>query len=122
MTTQDTRLSLDEIPGPRRLPVIGNVFDIDTANPLAGVVRMAAKYGPIFKLATPGGVRLFVSGPDLVEEICDDARFDKKVAGGLLQLREAVGSGLFTAKTDDRLWRRAHLSTSWSAISSILGM
>jgi cytochrome P450/NADPH-cytochrome P450 reductase len=109
MTTPNTPLSLDEIPGPRGLPLMGNVFDIDTADPLGGFVRMAAEYGPIFKLATPGAVRLFVSGPDLVEEICDDARFDKKVGGGLSNLRKCgAGSGLFTADTDDPLWNRAH--------------
>jgi len=81
MTTPQTPLSLDELPGPRGLPLIGNVFDIDTADPLGGFVRMAEEYGPIFKLATPGGVRLLVSGPELVDEVCDDARFDKKVTG-----------------------------------------
>jgi cytochrome P450 / NADPH-cytochrome P450 reductase len=109
MTTLSTLLSVNEIPGPRGLPLVGNVFDIDTADPLGGLVRMAAQYGPIFKLAAPGGSRLFVSGPDLVDEVCDDARFDKKVGAGLSNLRKGVaGSGLFTADTDDPLWHRAH--------------
>ena len=70
---------------------------------------MAEEYGPIFKIATPGGVRLFVSGPELVDEVCDDARFDKKVAGGLANLRKGPrGDGLFTSDTDDPLWARAH--------------
>jgi cytochrome P450 / NADPH-cytochrome P450 reductase len=100
---------LEEIPGPRGLPLVGNVFDIDTADPLGGFVRMAGEYGPIFKLATPGGDRLLVSGPDLVDEVCDDARFDKKVSGGLSNLRRgAADSGLFTSDTDDPLWHRAH--------------
>jgi cytochrome P450 / NADPH-cytochrome P450 reductase len=109
MTTPQTPLSLDELPGPRGLPLIGNVFDIDTADPLGGFVRMAEEYGPIFKLATPGGVRLLVSGPELVDEVCDDARFDKKVTGGLSNLRKGpAGSGLFTSDTEDPLWARAH--------------
>ena len=54
-------------------------------------------------------MRLFVSGPELVDEVCDDERFDKKVAGGLANLRKgAAGSGLFTSDTDDPLWARAH--------------
>ena len=54
-------------------------------------------------------IRLFVSGPELVNEVCDDERFDKKVAGGLANLRKgAAGSGLFTSDTDDPLWARAH--------------
>ena len=114
MATPDTpfptaHLTLDEIPGPRALPVLGNVFDIDTADPLGGFVRMAQEYGPIFKMTTGGTVRLLVSGPQLVDEVCDDVRFDKRLGGGLATLREGpVDSGLFTADTDDPLWARAH--------------
>jgi cytochrome P450/NADPH-cytochrome P450 reductase len=109
MTTPDAPLTLDDIPGPRGLPVLGNILDIDAADPLGGFVRMAAEYGPIFKIATPGGARLMVSGPDLVDEVCDDTRFDKKVSGGLSNLRRgATGNGLFTSETDDPLWHRAH--------------
>ena len=100
---------MEPIPGPRGVPVLGNVFDVDSADPLGGFVRMAEQYGPIFKLSVPGGVRLLVSGPDLVDEVCDDARFDKKIGGGLSVLqRGPAGAGLFTAETDDPLWVRAH--------------
>ena len=60
-----THLTLDEIPGPRALPVLGNVFDIDTADPLGGFVRMAEEYGPIFKIVTKGTALLLVAGPEL---------------------------------------------------------
>jgi len=84
--------SLDDIPGPHPLPLLGNAFDIDRADPLGGFVRMAQEYGPIFKIVTPGGLRLLVSGPELVDEVCDDERFDKLVSGGLGNLRKgAVG-------------------------------
>ena len=109
VTSRDDLLPLDDLPGPRGLPVIGNLLDIDSAGPMEGFVRMAAEYGPIFKLAIPGGTRVFVSGPDLVDEVCDDSRFDKLVGGGLASLRESgAGAGLFTADTDDPLWHRAH--------------
>ena len=88
---------LDAIPGPRPLPVVGNVFDIDTADPLGGFVRMAQEYGPIFKIVTKGTALVLVAGPELVDEVCDDARFDKRLGGGLATLREGpVDSGLFT--------------------------
>ena len=104
-----TTIELDEIPGPHGLPVVGNAFDIDADNPIEGFMEMAREYGPIFKLTIPGGARLIVSGPDLVEEICDDTRFDKLVGGGLANLRKgATDSGLFTSETDDPLWHRAH--------------
>jgi cytochrome P450/NADPH-cytochrome P450 reductase len=104
-----TMLSLDEIPGPRGLPLLGNVLDIDTAHPFESLMRMADEWGPIFKLTTPGGSRLVVSGAALVEEVCDEARFDKLVGGGLANLRkDSTDSGLFTADTHDPLWQRAH--------------
>ena len=50
-----------------------------------------------------------MSGPELVDEVCDDTRFDKKVGGGLANLRGVrPATGLFTAETDDPLWARAH--------------
>ncbi len=104
-----TTIALDEIPGPRGLPLVGNAFDIDGSSPIEGFLRMADEYGPIFRLTIPGGTRLIVSGAPLVDEICDDTRFDKMVGGGLSNLRKgAAGSGLFTADTADPLWHRAH--------------
>src|SRR5690242_7806574 len=104
-----TRIPIDEIPGPRTLPFVGNAFDIDAHHPFESMMGMAREYGPIFRLTTPGGVRLIVSGASLVEEICDDARFDKVVSGGLANVRQtATSTGLFTAETADPLWHRAH--------------
>ena len=102
-------IDLDHIPGPKGRPVVGNALDIDAENPIESFLELARLYGPIFKLSMPTGTRLFVSGPDLVAEVCDDSRFDKKVGAGLQQLRgSALGNGLFTSETDDPLWRRAH--------------
>ena len=102
-------IELDDVPGPKGLPFVGNILDIDSENPIETFVSMAEEYGPIFKLSTPAGTRLFVSGPQMVEEVCDDTRFDKMVGGGLAALRRGpTGNGLFTSDTDDPLWRRAH--------------
>src|SRR6476646_7037243 len=92
-----TTIELDQCPGPHGLPLVGNAFDIDAHNPIEGFIAMAADYGPIFKVTVPGSTRLMVSGPELVEEICDDSRFDKSV----------VGAGLFTADTEAPLSPRA---------------
>lgn len=88
---------------------MGNIFDIDSHRPIESLMELARQYGPIFRLTVPSGQLVIVSGVDLVDEICDDTRFDKPVTGGLAQLRNgAVGNGLFTAETRDPLWQRAH--------------
>ena len=102
-------IGLDDIPGPKARPIVGNALDIDAENPIETFLEMARDYGPIFKISVQTGTRIFVSGHDLVEELCDDARFDKKVGGGLANLRRGpTGNGLFTSETDDPVWRRAH--------------
>ena len=102
-------IDVDDIPGPRGVPFLGNVFDIDSHSPVEGLVQMARQYGPIYKVSVPAGTRLMISDPDLVNEICDDARFDKKISAGLAVLSQSLaGRGLFTSETSDPLWQRAH--------------
>jgi cytochrome P450/NADPH-cytochrome P450 reductase len=102
-------ITLDEIPGPRGLPVLGNARAVDADAPFESLLRLADEYGPIYRLVVPGGTRLIVTGPELMDELCDDARYDKKVTGGQAALRGAMGtSGLFTSDTQDPMWHRAH--------------
>ncbi len=104
-----TPIRIEDLPGPHALPVLGNLLDIDSASPFVGLMRMAEEYGPIFRLITPGGPRVIVTGADLMDELCDDTRFDKKVAAGVAAVRDSgAGAGLFTADTADPLWHRAH--------------
>ncbi|SHK15179.1 cytochrome P450 / NADPH-cytochrome P450 reductase [Pseudonocardia thermophila] len=100
-------LALDDVPGPRGLPVLGNVFDVDTQDPIGGLVQLAEQYGPVYRLSLPQGSRLIVSSAELVAEVCDDERWDKHVGGGLSNIGGS-GAGLFTAETGDPLWARAH--------------
>ena len=102
-------LAPEDFPGPPGLPFLGNVRALDLAQPIDSLMSLAREYGPIFKLTTPGGISVVVSGVDLVSEICDDARFDKVITAGLSILAEGpVDAGLFTAHTDDPMWARAH--------------
>ncbi len=101
-------VTVDELPGPHSVPVLGNLKDIDTHNPIDGLIKLAREYGPIYKLVLPAGTRVVVSGADLVEEICDDQRFDKQVGPGLRHPGGPIQHGLFTSDTTDPLWRRAH--------------
>jgi cytochrome P450/NADPH-cytochrome P450 reductase len=109
-TTTGAEPSAAAIPGPRPRPLIGNALDVDRNNAILGAIELARQYGPIYQLVVPGGgTRYIVSGADLVEEVCDERRFDKLITGGLAEVRrDPVNAGLFAAETGNPLWRRAH--------------
>ena len=91
-------IGVDGVPGPKGLPYLGNLLDIDRDSPIEGFMRMAREYGPIFRLSTPAGVRLMISDPVMVDEVCDDERYDKKIAAGLKSIQSSVaGGGLFSS-------------------------
>src|SRR6516164_11028890 len=100
----------EPIPRPPGHMLVGNLFDVDTAHPMEGLAELARKYGPIYELDVPGlGSRIIASSFELVDELCDESRFDKKVGGGLSALAKGpAGRGLFTSETQDPNWRKAH--------------
>jgi cytochrome P450 / NADPH-cytochrome P450 reductase len=99
---------LTEIPGPRPRPVVGNIPDIDADAPVQGMMRLAREYGPIYKLEVAGRDLVLVGSQELVDELCDELRFDKKVHRPLENIREFAGDGLFTAHTQEPNWQKAH--------------
>src|SRR5262249_1945225 len=72
------------------------------------LVELARIYGPIFRLELAGRSLVVLSSFELVNEVCDDHRFDKFLGPGLMQARVIVGDGLFTAWTHEPNWKRAH--------------
>ena len=72
----------------------------DTGVALQGVLRfveMAAEHGPIFRLQLPGRSLIIVQSRELVDELCDEERFDKSLGSALVNVRDFAGDGLFTA-------------------------
>ena len=53
-------------------------------------------------------MRYFVSSVELLNELCDEKRFCKAVAGPLEELRMGIGAGLFTAYHGEHEWEIAH--------------
>lgn len=96
------------IPQPKTFGPLGNLPLIDKDRPTLSLSKLADEYGPIFQLNTPAGTTIIVSGHELVEEICDESRFDKSIEGALEKVRAFSGDGLFTSWTHEPNWRKAH--------------
>ncbi|TVY81615.1 Bifunctional cytochrome P450/NADPH--P450 reductase [Lachnellula suecica] len=98
----------EQIPGPPGLPVLGNLRNIDLQNPMQSLMHLADIYGPIFQLSLGGVDRLFISSHELMNEVCDEKRFTKIVAGPLREIRNGIADGLFTADFGEHNWEVAH--------------
>jgi cytochrome P450 / NADPH-cytochrome P450 reductase len=101
---------LQPIPHPPGHLFVGNMFDVDPQHPIESLMALAREYGPIFSIDALGrGTQYVVSGFTLVDELCDESRFDKMLGPGLRVLHDTqLGHGLFTSWTADPEWRRAH--------------
>lgn len=101
-------IKLERIPMPDKKPVIGNMLSVDKDQPLQSLMQLTRDLGPIFRMDMMGTPLVVASGYDLVEELCDEARFDKAVRGSLRRVRAIGGDGLFTGDTQEPNWSKAH--------------
>ena len=102
-------LSVEDIPSPKGVPVLGNMFDVKPDRTIQSLMEMVRELGPMIRLRTPVGDRYVAAGLDMIDDLCDDDRFDKLVGTSQRALRETRPSaGLFTADTDDPNWQKAH--------------
>jgi cytochrome P450/NADPH-cytochrome P450 reductase len=113
MLTQDKNkndqiLKSDTMPQPPGKPFIGNLRDLGVRTPVQDLIKIAREYGPIYQLDMLDRPLIVVSGYELVNELSDESRFDKKVGGALKQVRNFAGDGLFTAYTHESNWSKAH--------------
>ncbi|MBL7787518.1 MAG: cytochrome P450 [Chitinophagales bacterium] len=98
----------DKIPQPKVYPIVKNVLELDTDAPVQSMMRLAQEFGGIYKLEMGDDNAIIISDPDLVNEVCDETRFDKKVHRPLEKIRDFAGDGLFTAYTQEANWEKAH--------------
>ncbi|RAK95081.1 bifunctional cytochrome P450/NADPH--P450 reductase [Aspergillus ibericus CBS 121593] len=97
------------IPGPKGVPLLGNIYDVEQEQPTRSFEQLVDQYGPIFRLNIYGQSRVFVSSQELANEVCNEERFAKNVDGGLDQVRHLTHDGLFTAKyPGEENWALAH--------------
>ncbi|RFU73229.1 nadph cytochrome p450 [Trichoderma arundinaceum] len=95
------------IPEPPGLPLLGNLGEF-TSSPTNDLLRLANTYGEIFRLHMGLRPAVFISTQALVNEVCDEKRFQKSVSSVLRVVREGAGDGLFTAHSNEPIWGKAH--------------
>ena len=100
-----TPLTVDDIPTPDGLPLVGNMFTIPAKRTIQTLMEIVREHGPMIRLRTPVGDRFVASGLAMIDDLCDDERFDKLVGDGQKAVRKfGRSNGLFTSDTDDPNW------------------
>ncbi|MEM1246407.1 MAG: cytochrome P450 [Acidobacteriota bacterium] len=97
-----------KIPHPPEKLLLGNVLDLGPSTQVQDMMKLAEQYGDIFSLQIGGRRLIVVSSFELVDELCDESRFDKRVWAPLQNVRGFAGDGLFTAHTFEPNWKKAH--------------
>ncbi|CAI4214184.1 unnamed protein product [Parascedosporium putredinis] len=107
------------IPEPQGLPLLGHVRSINPDFPLGSMPNPprlfhyhpadhAHRKGEIYRLNFAGSTTVVVSTHELVNETCDEKRFQKTISKTLQQVRNGVHDGLFTAHNNSEEWAIAH--------------
>ncbi|WP_166424658.1 cytochrome P450 [Paraglaciecola sp. 20A4] len=96
------------IPQPPTRLVIGNLHLIKQKSPIASLMKLSEEHGEIFRMNVFNRHFLVASSQEIVNELSDTTRFEKKVSGPLLEYRAFAGDGLFTAHSSEPNWGKAH--------------
>lgn len=96
------------VPQPRSYPLLGNAPSIDIETPIQSMMQLAQELGPVYRLQFPSQTVLVLGEHTLVDEVCDESRFEKIVHAPLRELRDLGGDALFTADNDAPAWAIAH--------------
>jgi len=97
-TEQD---AIEPIPQPPVHWLTKNLPEMNPDFPSSSIRRLADTYGPILKLDLVTTEMVIVSTHALVNEACNEDRFEKVVIAALTELRTLLGDGLFTAYPEE---------------------
>lgn len=86
--------------------ILGNLPDFDGSFPSKSFQHLADLYGPIYQLELLGKKNIVLSSHELTKETFDDDNYEKIVDGGLVQIRDSIGDGLFTAYSDEKVGKQ----------------
>jgi cytochrome P450 len=102
---QGSLRALADVPGPRGLPVLGNLLEIDTARIHLALEAFYRQYGPMFSFRLGPERCLGVGDPDLVRTLLRERPHDfRRIKTMESTARELGMHGVFSAEGED--WRR----------------
>ncbi|KAF7192712.1 Bifunctional cytochrome P450/NADPH--P450 reductase [Pseudocercospora fuligena] len=87
--------------------LLGNLPDMDPSFPFKEIWRLQSIYGEIMKMNLDKP-RLYIGTQELVNDLCDQSRFQKDINKVLVEVRALLGDGLFTSFNDEPAWGKAH--------------
>jgi cytochrome P450 len=100
-----TGRSIADLPGPRRLPVIGNAHQLRPASLHLIAEEWCRRYGPVFRFDVGRRAWVAVGDPDAINVILRDRPDTFRRTRELASILDGMAmTGVFTAEGDD--WRR----------------
>ena len=99
------RRTIDDLPGPRPLPLVGNLLQMDRRRIHRTVERWIRAYGPMLRFKVMDRTIVVVADYQLVAQLMRErpGAF-RRNQGGVQIMKELKIAGVFTAEGDD--WRR----------------
>ena len=96
------------VPQPPLKPFIGNLAELRGDGFIQSLMDLSRTYGAFFKLTIVDREIYVASSQELVNELCDETRFGKRVGRALQEIRAVTGDGLFTAHGHEPNWAKAY--------------
>ncbi|MBB5234744.1 cytochrome P450/NADPH-cytochrome P450 reductase [Deinococcus budaensis] len=101
--------TLAPIPVPPRHPQYGHLHYLAGDAPVLNFAQLAGQFPEgLFQLDLQGRTFIQAYDPDLVAELTDERRFQKRIHPSYTNVRHLGGDGLFTADSDEANWGKAH--------------
>ena len=96
------------MPSPRRLPLIGHMHLFRPGKFIQQLGGIAGRFDGIFRIELGDMTGLVVTTAALTAELSDETRFRKVLSKALIEVREILGDGLITIRTEEPGWAVAH--------------
>ncbi|MFC9895000.1 cytochrome P450 [Nocardia sp. NPDC127579] len=93
---------------PGRLPVLGDVFALDSGKPVQSMAKLARDLGPIYELRFGPTRMVVINSAELATAVQSESLWEKEFGPPIRRLRAVARTGLIVASTDEPQWGAAH--------------